>query len=158
MKQSAHYLALLRVKLSSPSRSLRTLRIAWQVLRHEGRQALQERLEASKSMYAGCSEHDESSTWVNSFDDPAGQPLKYPAVPIHAEPLVSMIIPVFNNLSYTAACVEAVTQCAGNVPYEIIVADDGSNDGTAEWCGSVPHLPLPRDHRPARRWRGRRCS
>jgi GT2 family glycosyltransferase len=140
MKQSAHYLALLRVKLSSPSRSLRTLRIAWQVLRHEGRHALQERLEASKSMYAGCSVHNASSTWVNSFDDPAGQPLKYPAVPMHAEPLVSIIIPVFNNLSYTAACVEAVTQCAGNVPYEIIVADDGSDDGTAEWCGSVPHL------------------
>lgn len=56
------------------------------------------------------------------------------------QPLVSIIIPVFNNLSYTAACVEAVTQCAGNVPYEIIVADDGSDDGTAEWCQSVPHL------------------
>ena len=91
-------------------------------------------------MYAGCSVHDESSEWGNSFDDPAAQPLKYPALPMHAEPFVSIIIPVFNNLSYTAACVEAVTHCAGKVPYEIILADDGSDDGTAEWCGSVPHL------------------
>jgi GT2 family glycosyltransferase len=101
---------------------------------------LRERLLAMQSAYA----NDVSGGPVAQLDfavlDPADRAAGCPAVKHFDRPLVSIILPVFNNLSYTAACVEAVTHCAGKVPYEIIVADDGSNDGTAEWCQSIPNL------------------
>jgi len=48
-------------------------------------------------------------------------------------PLVSIIIPVFNNLQYTRGCLDAIWRNSGTVPYEIIVGDDGSTDGTREY-------------------------
>lgn len=46
-------------------------------------------------------------------------------------PLVSIVIPVFNNWRYTYACLQAVRERSGEgIPYEVIVADDGSRDDT----------------------------
>jgi len=50
--------------------------------------------------------------------------------------LTSIIIPTMNGLGLLRAAVASIRQYtdAGETPYEIIVADDGSTDGTAEWC------------------------
>lgn len=140
LKRIFHQVALVRVKLSSPGRGLRTLRIAWQVLRSEGWGALRERLAASQAMYAGAMVPGESPGLEGSLEDPAGRLPGQPVVPAQAKPEVSIIIAVLNNLSYTAACLESVTKAAGAVPYEVIIADDGSNEGTAEWCATVDNL------------------
>jgi len=50
--------------------------------------------------------------------------------PEHENPLVSIVIPAFNSFSYTCKCLESVKKNAGDVSYEIIVADDHSNDQT----------------------------
>jgi len=49
------------------------------------------------------------------------------------EPLVSIIIPVFNNFIYTYNCLKSILTFSGDkVRYEIIIANDCSNDLTQE--------------------------
>lgn len=42
----------------------------------------------------------------------------------------SLIIPVFNQLEYTKGCLESILKDDDRSPYEIIVVDNGSSDGT----------------------------
>ena len=46
------------------------------------------------------------------------------------KPLVSIIIPVFNQFDYTYHCLEAILKHSGNVSYEVIIGDDNSSDQT----------------------------
>ena len=45
-------------------------------------------------------------------------------------PTVSIIIPVYNEFSYTYRCLQSILEHSGNVTYEIIIADDCSTDAT----------------------------
>ncbi|MBO9606979.1 MAG: glycosyltransferase family 2 protein [Paenibacillaceae bacterium] len=45
----------------------------------------------------------------------------------------SIVVPTFNGLSLLAECVDAVRSLT-TTPYELIVVDNGSSDGTAAWC------------------------
>lgn len=47
--------------------------------------------------------------------------------------LTSIIIPTRNGLELLAPCIEAI-RAYTPTPYEIIVADNGSSDGTLEYC------------------------
>jgi GT2 family glycosyltransferase/glycosyltransferase involved in cell wall biosynthesis/protein-L-isoaspartate O-methyltransferase len=53
------------------------------------------------------------------------------------KPVVSVVIPVFNNLSYTKACLTSLFNTKEETPFEIIVVDDGSTDGTKEYLASL---------------------
>jgi GT2 family glycosyltransferase len=47
---------------------------------------------------------------------------------------VSIIIPVFNRLEFTRQCLDRIVRhTSSRVPYEIIVMDNGSSDGTQEY-------------------------
>jgi len=46
-------------------------------------------------------------------------------------PLVTVIIPVFNNWQVTERCLKAIRLCQDSVPFEIIVVDDFSSDETS---------------------------
>jgi GT2 family glycosyltransferase/glycosyltransferase involved in cell wall biosynthesis len=54
--------------------------------------------------------------------------------PIHldtaGEPLVSIVIPVFNKFDLTYACVKSVIEQGAEIPFEIVIVDDGSRDET----------------------------
>ena len=50
--------------------------------------------------------------------------------PVFAIPKVSIIIPVYNEFEYTYNCLKSILKNSGDVPYEIIVADDCSSDLT----------------------------
>ncbi|MBN1768118.1 MAG: glycosyltransferase [Prolixibacteraceae bacterium] len=50
--------------------------------------------------------------------------------PVYHEPLVSIIIPVYNQWDYTYACIQSIIMNTKDVCYEIIVANDVSTDGT----------------------------
>lgn len=45
-------------------------------------------------------------------------------------PAVSVIIPVYNNIKFTIECLASLSKYPIDVPYEIIVIDDGSTDPT----------------------------
>jgi GT2 family glycosyltransferase len=61
----------------------------------------------------------------------ASVPLASLQFPRHQEVDVSIIIPVFNQLEYTHACLDSL-QTEEQTPFEIIVVDDCSTDKTAE--------------------------
>ncbi len=51
---------------------------------------------------------------------------------------VSFIIPLYNNLALTRACVESLrATLPSTLSYEIILVDDGSTDGTREWLATL---------------------
>jgi len=60
------------------------------------------------------------------------------SVATEAEPLVSIIIPLFNQAQLTKACVEAIQATTGDHSrYELILVDNGSYDWTPEYLRSL---------------------
>ena len=55
-----------------------------------------------------------------------------------AEPEVSVIIPVYNCLSYTRECLRTLEETIGNHSYEILIIDDGSTDGSRDYLATLP--------------------
>ena len=45
-------------------------------------------------------------------------------------PLVSIIVPVYNQYRYTMQCLNSLAKVKESVPFEVIIADDGSKDKT----------------------------
>lgn len=54
--------------------------------------------------------------------------LKFPELP--DAPLVSIIIPVYNQWEYTYACLDSILKNSVDVKYEILLVDDNSTDDT----------------------------
>ena len=52
-------------------------------------------------------------------------------------PFTSIVIPVFDQLTYTSQCVAAIDTHPPKGAWELIVVDNGSSDGTPEWLSSV---------------------
>ncbi len=53
-------------------------------------------------------------------------------------PVVSIVIPVFNNWAYTRQCIESIFTVGDSLPFEVIVVDDASTDGTADRLDDLP--------------------
>jgi len=61
------------------------------------------------------------------------------SLPSSEEPMVSIVITVYNGERYIGACIKAaLEQTYPN--FEVLVVDDGSTDGTARICRSVTDL------------------
>ncbi|MBL8256196.1 MAG: glycosyltransferase [Pseudoxanthomonas mexicana] len=79
---------------------------------------------------------------------PAAAPLYFPAdaafapfaVPASDAPRASIVIPVYNQATYTLACLRALAEHPPIAACEIIVVDDGSTDQTGEWMAQVAGL------------------
>ncbi len=55
---------------------------------------------------------------------------------MNGQPLITVIIPVYNIMEYLPRCVHSVTaQTYKNL--QIILVDDGSTDGTAQLCDEL---------------------
>ena len=52
---------------------------------------------------------------------------------------VSIIIPVFNKLDFTKGCIEAIYENTHVADFEIIVVDNASTDGSAEYLAELRH-------------------
>lgn len=50
--------------------------------------------------------------------------------PYVEQPEVSIVIPVYNQIHYTYACLVSILEHTKDVPYEVIIADDVSTDAT----------------------------
>ena len=56
---------------------------------------------------------------------------------IQPEPVVSIVIPVFNGLSFVPDCVSSFFQAPSGLQFEVIAIDNGSKDGTLEALHSL---------------------
>ena len=64
-------------------------------------------------------------------------PLRPIQFPVQEMVEVSIIIPVFNQLRFTQACLGSIQEHAGAIPFEVIVVDDSSTDSTQECISSL---------------------
>ena len=60
-------------------------------------------------------------------------------------PKVSIVIPVYNQIHYTYACLESILDNTKNISYEIIIADDVSTDATRELTKFVENVVVARN-------------
>lgn len=65
--------------------------------------------------------------------------------PVHKKPMVSIIIPVYNQLRYTWGCLQSILATGGQVSYEIILADDKSTDQTKRIGEKVENIRIVRN-------------
>ena len=49
-------------------------------------------------------------------------------------PLVSVSVVTYNQIEYIKKCLDSVLMQETDLPFEIIVGEDGSTDGTREIC------------------------
>ena len=67
--------------------------------------------------------------------------------PVHEEVEVSIVIPVFNQLRFTQACLASLQQHQQTERFEVIVVDDCSTDSTAEAVPQIPGLVYLRNEK-----------
>lgn len=60
-------------------------------------------------------------------------------------PLVSIIIPCYNQVHYTYACLQSVLEFTRDIPYEVIIADDVSTDATKDLDRFAENLVISRN-------------
>lgn len=62
-----------------------------------------------------------------------------------SKPLVSIVIPVYNQFSYTYGCLCSILKNTKGIDYEIIIGDDCSNDKTKELKKFVKNIKIIRN-------------
>ena len=77
----------------------------------------------------------------------ASIPLTSLRFPRHEKVDVSIIIPVFNQLEYTHACLASLQTVEEQTRFEVIIVDDCSTDGTAEALSQVDGITYLRNER-----------
>ncbi|MFD2703144.1 glycosyltransferase [Paenibacillus shunpengii] len=61
------------------------------------------------------------------------------------EPLVSIVIPVYNQWNYTYACLASIKDNTQGIAYEVILADDMSTDETVNASAHISNIQIVRD-------------
>ncbi|HEX3894721.1 MAG TPA: glycosyltransferase [Rudaea sp.] len=67
------------------------------------------------------------------------------AIPRSDTPRVSIIVPVFNKIAYTAACLRSIAEHAQDIPFETIVVDDCSMDQTSKRLDDIAGIRVARN-------------
>lgn len=61
------------------------------------------------------------------------------------DPVVSIIIPVYNNIKYTVECLQSIKKCTDRVHFEIIIVDDHSTDDTEKFLSKISGITYIRN-------------
>ena len=90
--------------------------------------------------------------WDQGYDFPIevfnmNEREEYPVLefPSFDKPLVSIVIPCYNQFPYTYGCLESILKNTQDVKYEIIIADDCSTDKTKELDKYSKNLVISRN-------------
>lgn len=62
----------------------------------------------------------------------------------YEKPLISIVIPVYNQWEFTYRCLHSIRMNSGNISYEILIGDDQSNDKTLHIHEYVKNITLVR--------------
>ena len=63
-------------------------------------------------------------------------------LPQFEKPQVSIVIPVYNQFTYTYYCIKSILENSGDISYEVILADDCSNDLTTQIMTVVENITV----------------
>ena len=77
--------------------------------------------------------------------DAAAVTLEIVNLPPSEKPVASIVIPVYNKVELTAACLASLAARSCQVEFEVIVVDDCSSDGTAEYLAACSGLTVLRN-------------
>ncbi|MDR0781939.1 MAG: glycoside hydrolase family 99-like domain-containing protein, partial [Pseudomonadales bacterium] len=78
---------------------------------------------------------------INATPERAAQ-IQMPQV---AQPCVSIIVPVYGKVDYSLHCLRSIQDCASRTPFEVIVIDDCSPDGSVELLAQVRGIRVLRN-------------
>jgi GT2 family glycosyltransferase/glycosyltransferase involved in cell wall biosynthesis len=70
--------------------------------------------------------------------------MAHPSFGFENAPLVSIVVPIYNHLEQTRQCLFSLAGVGASCTFEVIVVDDGSSDGSAEWVETCPQVRLQR--------------
>ncbi|WP_415209054.1 glycosyltransferase [Rudaea sp.] len=86
---------------------------------------------------------------IDAVPTPSGPdaPLQRFAVPTSAQPKASIVIPVYNKIEYTVACLRSLAEHAADAAFEVIVVDDGSSDATPAQLAQIAGIRALRNER-----------
>ena len=70
--------------------------------------------------------------------------------PVFENPMVSIVIPVYNQFSFTYACLQSILKNTDDVSYEIIIGDDGSDDLTVDIEKVVKNIQIQKTEKNVR--------
>lgn len=59
--------------------------------------------------------------------------------------VVSIIIPVYNNIDYTKKCINSLAHHESHYGFEVVITDDQSTDQTQEYCKSLDNIAYIRN-------------
>lgn len=65
----------------------------------------------------------------------------------HTNPLVSIVIPVYNQFDFTYKCLKSILENTPNIDYEIIIADDVSSDETINISNHIKNIKIIRNEK-----------
>jgi GT2 family glycosyltransferase len=68
--------------------------------------------------------------------------LQFPAA---ENPQVSIIVPVYNKNKLTVECLASLVERTRGVPYEVIIVDDGSDEGTRDLLSQIQNITYLRN-------------
>lgn len=77
-----------------------------------------------------------------TVEKPLSEFAKSIKLPIHAQPLVSVVIPIYNQIDYTLCCLRSITDHLPSTPFEIIIVDDCSSDSSRALLTNIPGLKI----------------
>lgn len=121
---------------------MRVLKKSWQILRTHGVRGFARRAarHARRRMIARAEAAAQRKAWEKLIAR-VGQtrPVFFPK---HENPLVSVIVPVYNQVHFTAACLNSILRELSAIPLEVIVVNDASTDGTAQYLASCSGLKV----------------
>lgn len=69
---------------------------------------------------------------ASSTDSKTAEDYEEIEFPLYTHPIVSIIIPVYNEFDYTYNCLKSILKNSGDIAYEILIANDCSTDVTKE--------------------------
>lgn len=121
---------------------MRVAKKAWLILHTHGARGLVRRVfrRVRLQMAAQAEANAQRKAWYKLIAR-VGQ--KRPVFfPRHESPLVSVVVPVYNQVRFTAACLNSILRELSTIPCEVIVIDDGSSDGTAEYLSSCSGITV----------------
>ena len=65
--------------------------------------------------------------------------------PNYENPTVSIVIPAYNNVRLTLECLSSILKYTNDIPYEVIIVDDGSHDETWQILSQIKNITLVRN-------------